>query len=337
MKKKIYITNLPSFYKINLLNALNSHLELEVVFTEEKSSIRNTDFFKGARRFKYHSFDSTSLFNKILKVKRLIDRQPFDEIILCGWDQILFWALAFLSPKSKNAVVIESSVFESQTKGIKGLIKRFFLSRISKAYCSGKAQVAILKELHFKGNIVITKGVGVFNVVPQPTFKEETNKVLDFVYVGRFSEEKNLFLLIDFFSANSHLTLHLIGFGPLEKALKKEAKDNIVFHGEIANEAISVILQQFQVLLLPSKSEAWGLVVEEALNNGLPVIVSDRVGCLGEVVTADVGLSFKFDDINALGLAVEKISNLEFYNTLRNNISKLDFDAITDNQVKSYL
>ncbi len=69
MKKKIYITNLPSFYKINLLNAVNKHLDLEVIVTEEQSSIRNADFFKGVREFKYYSFESTSFFKKIIKVK----------------------------------------------------------------------------------------------------------------------------------------------------------------------------------------------------------------------------------------------------------------------------
>lgn len=337
MKKKIYITNLPSFYKINLLNAVNKHTDLEVVFTEEQSSIRNADFFKGAREFKYHSFESTSLFKKITKVKGLINKQAFDEIILCGWDQILFWVIAFTSPKYKNAVVIESSIYESQTKGIKGIIKRIFLSRIGKAYCSGKAQATILKELNFKGTIVVTKGVGVFNVVPQPAFRKEEFKVVDFVYVGRFSEEKNLSLLIKFFNKNAHLKLHLIGFGPLEEDLKRKSLSNIIFHGVVANENLSALLQQFHVLILPSISEPWGLVVEEALNNGLPVIVSNRVGCLDEVVTADVGLSFISDDLDDFSVAIEKINNLNNYNNLRYNISKLDFDAITQEQVKSYL
>lgn len=337
MKKKIYITNLPSFYKINLLNAVNKYLDLEVVFTEEQSSIRNADFFKGAREFKYHSFESTSLLKKITKVKGLLNKEPFDEIILCGWDQILFWVIAFISPKHKNAVVIESSIYESQTKGIKGIIKRIFLSRIGKAYCSGKAQAAILKELNFKGTIVVTKGVGVFNVVPQPAFRKEESKVEDFVYVGRFSEEKNLLFLIDFFNKNPSLKLHLIGFGPLEEVMKRNSSSNIIFHGVVANENLSALLQQFHVLLLPSISEAWGLVVEEALNNGLPVVVSNRVGCLDEVVTAEVGLSFNFDDANNLSLVIEKITNLNYYNNLRYNISKLDFDAIAHEQVKSYL
>lgn len=328
---------MPSFYKINLLNTVNKHLDLEVVFTEEQSSIRNADFFKGEREFKHYSFESTSLISKISKVNRLIDRQSFDEIILCGWDQILFWVIAFISPKYKNAVVIESSIYESQTKGIKGIIKRIFLSRIGKAYCSGKAQVAILKELNYKGHIVVTKGVGVFNIIAQPAFRKEESKVEDFVYVGRFSEEKNLLFLINFFNKHPRLKLHLIGFGPLEEVMKRNSSSNIIFHGVVANENLSALLQQFHVLILPSISEAWGLVVEEALNNGLPVIVSNRVGCLDEVVTAEVGLSFNFDDANDLSLVIEKITNLNYYNNLRYNISKLDFDAIAHEQVKSYL
>jgi glycosyltransferase involved in cell wall biosynthesis len=337
MKRKIYITNLPSFYKVNLLNELNKYLNLEVVFTDDQSSIRNSDFFKGTRRFKYHSFHSIGLFKKIIKVKGLLDKQFYDEVILCGWDQILFWVIAFTNTKYKNALVIESSIYESQTKGVKGLIKRVFLSRISKVYCSGKAQVAILKELNYNGQIVITKGVGVFNIVTQPPFRAEEQKVDDFVYVGRFSQEKNLLFLIEFFNKNPHLKLHLIGFGPLEEIMKKKSSSNIVFHGAVANEKLYVILQQFHVLVLPSISEPWGLVVEEALNNGLPVIISNRVGCLDEVVTEDVGLSFTFDDDNSFSFAVEKITNLNFYNNLRYNVSKLDFDVITHEQVNSYL
>jgi glycosyltransferase involved in cell wall biosynthesis len=38
------------------------------------------------------------------------------------------------------------------------------------------------------------------------------------------------------------------------------------------------------VFVLPSKMETWGLVVNEALNFSLPVVVSDRVGCAADLV-----------------------------------------------------
>ena len=65
--------------------------------------------------------------------------------------QILFWIILFFSPKQLNALVIESSIHESSVTGFKGFLKKIFLSRISKAYCSGRSQVSILDKLNFRG------------------------------------------------------------------------------------------------------------------------------------------------------------------------------------------
>ena len=54
-------------------------------------------------------------------------------------------------------------------------------------------------------------------------------------------------------------------------------------------------------LVLPSNSETWGLVVNEAMACGLPAIVSDRVGCAGDLVVPGVtGAVFPRGDIQAL-------------------------------------
>lgn len=61
-----------------------------------------------------------------------------------------------------------------------------------------------------------------------------------------------------------------------------------------------------------SKSEPWGLVIEEAMNNGLPVIVSNKVGCSIDLVAEDVnGIIFDLDDRNSLKNAV--LENLRSY------------------------
>jgi glycosyltransferase involved in cell wall biosynthesis len=56
------------------------------------------------------------------------------------------------------------------------------------------------------------------------------------------------------------------------------------------------------VMVLPSVTrETWGLVVNEALTFGVPVIVSDRVGCAPDLVTpGKTGLVFPHGDVNAL-------------------------------------
>lgn len=63
------------------------------------------------------------------------------------------------------------------------------------------------------------------------------------------------------------------------------------------------------ILVLPSAwGETWGLVVNEGMNCGLPVVVTDRVGCAGDLVRdGENGYVVPWNDIDALILALEKL------------------------------
>lgn len=65
MKNKIYVTNLPSFCKLNLFNEVAKHLNLLVLFTDDASPLRNPDFFDGIRDFNNISLTGTNLISKI--------------------------------------------------------------------------------------------------------------------------------------------------------------------------------------------------------------------------------------------------------------------------------
>ena len=85
-------------------------------------------------------------------------------------------------------------------------------------------------------------------------------------------------MLVDLFNHLEEYMLTIIGSGPLEKELKDKAKSNIVFKGQIANEKLDAYFENNDILILPSISETWGLVVEEAIYFGMPVIVSSNCG-----------------------------------------------------------
>lgn len=331
----LIITNLPSFYKINLYNRIAKYKRIYVIYTGDTAEQRNADFFNGEMNYDYF-FLGANPFYRIKHTIQLIINNKYTELVLGGWDSFPLWLGAFLSPKRKNALVVESSYLESSTKGLKGLIKRLFLSRISKVYASGRAQRKITDSLGFKGKTVVTKGVGVFNYIPQPSF-EFRDQVRNYIYVGRLVPVKNLELLVRVFNDLPDLNLTIVGFGPDEKFLRSIAKNNITFLGPINNNKLSGIYRQHDVFVLPSRSEPWGLVVEEALNNGLPVIVSDRVGCAEEIVNEGNGLVFRWNDPDSLKEAILKMRDVSFYNQLRKNISKISFDKIEEYQVNSYL
>jgi len=332
----IYITNLPAFYKINLFNEISKNKKILVVFLEDQDVQRNKDFYKGERLFQYVSLGSYNKLRKLITLLKILLSNDYKQLIVGGWDYLEYWVSLLISPKVKNSLVIESSILESSVTGFKALIKNRFLKRVSKVYASGEAQSSLVKKLGFKENIIKTKGVGVFNLVEQPKFSP-IDKVQNFLYVGRLSPEKNLKHLIKCFNKYPQLELTIIGFGPLEISLKKIAKRNIKFLGAIKNENLFKHYQRNHVFILPSISEVWGLVVEEALNNGLPVILSDKIGCAPEVLNEGLnGIIFSLNDPNSLENAVLKMCDLELYNSLRLNVSKIDFDKIKTNQISCY-
>ena len=335
MKQKIIVTNIPAFYKIRLYNEVNKKVHLTVIFTDAIEASRNKDFVDGTIEFDYKILRG-SIIKKISTAMSVVQSIDYDELILGGWDHPVLWALAFRFPKCKNAFFIESSYFESRTNGIKGFIKSLYVKRLSKIYASGKSQRKITDILGFKGETVITKGVGVFNYIPQPDFKPKT-EVKNYFYVGRFVEVKNLKFLISVFNELPQYNLYLAGFGEQEQELRRLAKENVHFLGAIDNKKLSTFYQQMDVFVLPSKSEPWGLVVEEALNNGIPVIVSDRVGCAEEIINNSNGLIFHYNDKNEFVAAINKMAEIDFYNRLRKNISKLNFEEIEQAQIACYV
>lgn len=334
MKQTIIITNIPAFYKIRMYNEVNKRIKLLVIYTDFNDSDRNKDFITGEMEFDYKILEGNTC-QKIRKAIEIVKSTVYDELILGGWDHPVLWALAFCCPKVKNSFFIESSYLESQVTGFKGFIKSLFVRRLSKIYASGKSQRKITDDLGFKGETIITKGVGVFNYIPQPSYVMRT-LVKNFFYVGRFVEVKNLKFLISVFNELPQYNLHLAGFGEQETELKAMAKENIHFMGAVDNQKLSTIYQQMDVFVLPSKVEPWGIVVEEALNNGLPVLISDRVGCAEEIIDERYGLIFHYDNSEALKAAIARMSNLNYYNELRNNISLLDFESIEKAQIECY-
>ena len=334
---KIIITNIPSFYKINLYNRINRQKKIFVIFTGDTAGMRKNDFFSGNIEFDYVSMLNYSLLKKIQTTIRIVKGNIYDELIICGVNELTSWLCVYLSPKKKNSTIVESSYHEATITGFKGFLKNVFFKRISVTYASGKAQEKLARLHRFKGKIIITKGVGIFNIIKQPLYNS-ADKVSKFIYVGRLSPEKNLELLIRVFNSMPHYNLHIVGYGPQENQLKNIAANNIIFHGAVDNKNCHPFYQSCDVYILPSIKEPWGMVVEEALNNGLPVIVSNKVGCAEEIVEENRnGLIFEYNNEVSLRDKIEKITEVDFYNTLKKNISRMDFNAVADYQVNCYL
>lgn len=111
------------------------------------------------------------------------------------------------------------------------------------------------------------------------------------LFAGRLAQEKNLVRLVRAMGdsrGRPRPSLLVLGSGPLEGHLRREAArlglTSIFFQGFRSQEDLAKVYAAVDGLILPSLSEGWGLVVNEAMAGGLPVLVSNRCGCAVDLV-----------------------------------------------------
>jgi glycosyltransferase involved in cell wall biosynthesis len=105
--------------------------------------------------------------------------------------------------------------------------------------------------------------------------------------------------------------LLMAGDGPLrgevEAEIRRSSVPDVGITGFLNQTAMPRAYAAADLLVLPSRAESWGLVVNEAMNFSLPIIVSDRVGCAPDLVQAGVnGDVFEHNSVEALETVLER-------------------------------
>lgn len=332
----VFITTIPAFYKVKLFNAIADRCKLMVLFSGSKTGIRSNDFLQEKCMFSSKTLSLNPLY-ACIQVVSFLKKNQVGRVIVSGWDTIVSFAATVAHDKKTNGCIVESSCYESSIRGIKGYLKRALLKRVSTAFVSGESQKRLLNCIGFSGTIVETGGCGILNYVDQPQYASRES-VKSFLYVGQIIEKKGVSLLVSVFNRNPQWQLTIIGDGIQRTKMEEIAKDNVHFLGAIDNSELSSYYKESDVFILPSLIEPWGLVVEEALNNGTPVIVSDRVGCADSLVLPNnAGLVFESNNNLSLESCIKKICDISLYNQLRKNVSSIDFKARTKHQVDAFI
>jgi glycosyltransferase involved in cell wall biosynthesis len=258
-------------------------------------------------------------------------------VVVGGWDLPEYWIAVLASKKTRNAIALESTVTESAALGWKSSIKKMFLSRVATAFPSGLLHQRLLTALNFDGASIVTGGVGIIRHrhIGQPVASPRVGP--SFVFVGRLIPEKNLGLLVEAFNELPNHKLTIVGSGPLEKDLRKAAKENIAFRAHVPNREIGSIYLDHDFLILPSLAEPWGLVVEEALLHGLPVIVSRNVGCHPELVMEEeTGLTFDPNSKDDLTYAIQRASAPDLSQRMRTKVAEWNLLSRDERQLVAY-
>jgi glycosyltransferase involved in cell wall biosynthesis len=141
------------------------------------------------------------------------------------------------------------------------------------------------------------------------------------LYVGRLAREKSVPTLLHAFTDVStrrpESRLTIVGSGPERVELEALAEQLGIGHatrfaGALDGERLAAEYATASCLVLPSASEPWGLVVNEALHYGCPVIASNRCGCVPELVH-DGDTGYVFEAGEATDLAAKVLAAVDLF------------------------
>jgi glycosyltransferase involved in cell wall biosynthesis len=246
-----------------------------------------------------------------------------DILAICGYsDPAMLTALAWSSFYRKCAILMSDSKIDDQPRQPwKEWLKRQLVSRFHGALVAGTPQRRYAVRLGlpparvFLGYDVVDNDYFARGAAAARREKERCRSLLGlprpfFLSVGRFVEKKNLFRLLAAYRLYREASLPepwdlvLCGSGPLEAKLQAAARElpGVHFPGFKQAEELPAYYGLAGVFIMPSSHfEQWGLVVNEAMAAGLPVLVSRACGCAQDLVQEGVN-GFTFDPFEVEGL-----------------------------------
>jgi glycosyltransferase involved in cell wall biosynthesis len=269
-----------------------------------------------------------------LRISQVLDQVRPDIMAIPGWSSIgalvtLEWCLRHSTPA---VLMSDSTAQDFPRRPWRELIKRRLVALYSSSLTAGKPHIEYLTNLGIPKSKIFTG----YDVVDNAHFAHgaalaRSQKELRRVHLGlpehfflapcRFIPEKNLANLIAAFAdyrsslGDRAWSLVLLGDGTLRTELIAQCQDLgindcVKFTGFRQYDELPGYYGLAGAVILPSVRDTWGLVINEAMASGLPVLVSERCGCSADLVEDGVN-GYVFDPHDTKGMAslMKKISH----------------------------
>lgn len=337
-QKVVIIHNTISPHVLPVFSALAKDLRLTVLFCSEKES--NRSWNEKPSGFKYEVLKSkkielqgSDLFTLFITsdVTKKIEKLKPDLVILAGWDLPAYYIAALYCKYKKIPYIVWSGstkhelswrrtvsrpLVELLLHGAAGYIAYGMRARnyLLQLGCrADKVQIAY-NSVELKNYIKPTNSQKKFASSIIKKYKLENKKVV--LFYGQLIERKNPGLLVstvaELQKKYPQLALLLIGRGKLKKALQDQIISEDIKHAVVIDDPgdrnMPGIFAAADIFVLPSKEEVWGLVVNQAMAAKLPVIVSDKVGCVDDlVIPGFTGLIFASENAGSLKKSLERV------------------------------
>lgn len=294
--KVLYLTNIPSPYRVDFFNELGKLCDLTVLFEKRQANGRDRtwanyehDFFKAVELEGFTTGSDNAL---CISVVKYIKRNQYDVVIVGGYStptamlSILIMKLKTI-PFFLNAdggMIKKENIIMKQ-------IKKFFISNAIGYLSTGEKTDEYLiyygateKNIyHYPFTSVNKKSI--LERVPTEEEKIKIKEKLKIqeenviVSVGRFVHGKGFDILIKAMKEVQNAVLYIVGGEPVEEykdLIRKYQLTNVKFLPFMSLVELLEYYRMADLFVLATRRDAWGLVINEAMSQGLPIITTNQ-------------------------------------------------------------
>lgn len=358
--KLMFLTNIPSPYRVEFFNELGKYCDLTVIFERKTSDERDSKWYNN--NFKYFK----TVFLRGLKIQKnkalsfeivkFLDANIFDAFVIGGYSTpTAMLAIEVLKAKKIPFIINTDGGIINNDSFVRFLIKKHFLSSATHWLSTGEVTNKYLLHYGAVCNRIFEypfTSLRNSEILKKPishqeklAIKEELNmpdcKII--IAIGQFIYRKGFDVLLNACSKISgDYELYIIGGEPTTEYLRivnELCLDNIKFIDFMKKRDLVKFYLASDIFVLPTREDIWGLVVNEAMSLGLPVISTEN--CVAGVELIEDGINgfiVPVEDSNLLADRINRLlSNPELCSFMgKNNLIKMQDYTIEKMAEKIY-
>lgn len=338
----LYLTNIPSPYRVDFFNELGKYCDLTVLFERKYSKDREKAWLKNDfKNFKGVFLKGITLFldsSFTLGVIKYLSRKKYDIIVIGGYSTPTGILSILTLRLMKIPFVLNSDGgFVRSEKKLKRAVKRFLISSATWWVCSGDYTK---KSLVFYGAkedccfVYPFTSVHSDEVLKEPLSKIDKQRIRVetgiteekvVVSVGQFIHRKGFDILI---KAAKNLPddtgVYIVGGNPTEEYIRLceeyNVQNKVHFVPFKGKNDLKKYYMAADVFVLPTREDIWGLVVNEAMAFGLPVITTNKcIAGIELIENGKNGFIVESESVEELAQAINQVLQDE---TLLNKMSR---------------
>jgi glycosyltransferase involved in cell wall biosynthesis len=247
------------------------------------------EYYNDMKLVSCHYYDMSPMslsFKKLRAVADIVDKINPD-ILLLNHCSLIHYALPLISPKIKPVAVLHNDV--PLFYKVATLFSQRIFRWIAPSHALATNCVHYISDEQSKRIRVIQHGINIkfFN----PNNKDFSRRLKRISFIGHIGENKGADYLPEIFGLVvkrfPEVDIQIVGNGYMQAFLENQFAEkgiNVTFVGYVRSERVAKILQETDILLLPSRVEGFGLIIVEAMLCGTVPVVSRLMGITDDIV-----------------------------------------------------